>query len=559
MCNTLKAIFILFILSQNLYSQLLNKEYKNLVPKNRPRYQAKISLDFEDRSFKGEEKISFEYPFANNKGVFLRLFANSGTYYGKNLSIVSVKMDGTDLRFDYRDNTTIEIKGDFRPRKRYTIDIEFQATLPEISDEDADIFLLSLKQLLGLSTKRMSENNYGVFGCSSTVCNMASPIPTLAKISGDDWNISEINGLGDYQRGDFADYHVSIISDPSVVVITNGIVKKSEKLPDGRIISHFEAEVVNDFVIEASDVFKSVSKEIDNVLYTSYYTSEIEYSVAELSIEIASQAINYFSKYYAKYPYTTLKIVSAPMTGGAGGVEFPALITVGNFLYSGVQFAQPEGRFTTKDLLSQMFEFVIVHEVAHQWFSTLVPSDSRREPFLDEGLASFSAYLYFMNKYGEQEGKKFLENHIRLNYIVMRLLGYKDLPISTPIDKYDNMFQYAGIIYGKAPLFFVKLNEILGDLRMMHLLSSWVRERAFKDSEMRHLISMLKKSEQKKVDQIESLYKRWFEGTYGDEDIGKGSLNELLKLLNEGEDFDINLNKFKDWLEDTFDMFRQYR
>ncbi len=208
-----------------------------------------------------------------------------------------------------------------------------------------------------------------------------------------------------------------------------------------------------------------------------------------------------------------------------------------------------------------MFEFVIVHEVAHQWFSTLVPSDSRREPYLDEGLASFAAYQYFLEKYGADIAKNFLNNQIRLNYVVMRLLGYNDLPLSTPIENYENMFQYAGIIYGKAPLFFVKIRDLLGASRFDFLLSNWVKERAFKDSDIAGFITMLKNNEVKKSRDIENLYKRWFENTYGDEDIGKGSFNDILRLLNNGNDFniDFSLENLKDWLENTFEMFRQYK
>ncbi|MCX7958511.1 MAG: M1 family aminopeptidase [Deltaproteobacteria bacterium] len=562
MRNVFNAFLLFYLLlSHNLFAQFLRNEYKTIVPKNRPQYKIEINLDLENRSYEGRERISFEYPFANNKGIVLRLFANSGTSGSKNLLIKSVRIDGAESAFKYRNDTTVEIKGEFKFKKRYTLDIEFSATLPEISDEDSDVFLSSIKQLLGLSGQKVIENNYGIFGCSSTVCNIAAPVPSIAKVYKDDWNISDTNGLGDYQRGDFSDYQMIITCDLSVVVVSNGVLKRSEKPLYGKALYTFEAEAVNDIVLEASYSFDYVRRETDGVFYSSFYTSESDKKLAESAIEIASDAVRFFSKYYAKYPYTELRIVAAPMTGGAGGVEFPALITIGDFLYSEMNMVQPEGRFVSRDLISQMFEFVIVHEIAHQWFSTLVPSDSRREPYLDEGLASFSAYLYFLNKYGDKEGRKFLENQIRLNYIMMRLLGYRDLPLDTPVEKYGNMFQYAGIIYGKAPLFFIRLRELIGDSRFGFLISNWVKERSFRDSDLKQFIQMLRNNEPEKASQIDSLYKRWFENTYGDEDIGKGTISDILRFLNEGEDVDVDLNldSFRDWLENTFDMFRQYR
>jgi len=555
-------ICIILFLSGSAYGQLLIQEYNSRLEKPIPQYKIEINLDIENRIYSGKERIVFKYPLSKDKDVILRLFANSGGGSERNLDIKSIMLDGKTAEFFFVDDTTVSIRGDFVSKKSYTIEIEFSATLPEITQESTDIFLSTLKQLLGQGSSSVTENNYGIFGCSANICNIASVVPALAKVNNDDWSTSRMTGMGDYQRGDFADYEIDVVHDDSVLVVSNGVIKKRESLKEGKVRSRFFADSVNDIILEASCNFNYVRREINGVLYISYYVNDRDKRLAELSIDVASEAIGFFSRYYAKYPYSEFKIVSAPMTGGAGGVEFPALITIGDFLYDEIDGdEQRTGEFISYDLLSQMFEFVIVHEVAHQWFSTLIPSDSRTEPYLDEGLASFSAYLYFINKYGEVEAKKFLDNQIRLNYIMMRLLGYKDMPINTPIENYENMFQYAGIIYGKAPLFFVKLYELIGKERFRFIVSQWVKERAFKDTRLISLINTLKANEPAKASSIESLYKRWFEGRYGDEDIGKGSLKDLLKFLNNGKDLDIdfNLDRLKKFLEDTFDMFREYR
>lgn len=561
MKTVLKAFIIIFILPDALWGGLLRDNYKSIVPKSRPLYQIEIDFDYEKRSYKGKERIIFDYPFAKNMGIILRLFANSCAAPEKSLQIKSIKINGLNSDFIYKNGCTVEIKGDFKEKRRYLIDIEFNALLPEIPEEESDILISSIKELLGIRTQKIEENNYGIFGCSSSVCNMASPIPSLAKISKDGWSVLNNSGLGDYQRGDFADYHIIVLTDISTIVVSNGVNKGLQKLSEGKVKYVFEAESVNEIVIEVSDSFECERREIDGILYSSYYTSKSHRALALSTIDIASQAIDFFSRLYSKYPYTEFKIVTAPMTGGAGGVEFPALITVGDFFYSELYEMPSEGRFIAEDIMSQMFEFVVAHEVAHQWFSTLIPSDARKEPYLDEGFASFSAYLYFKNRYGDKEAKRVLENQIRLNYVVMRLMGYRDLPIITPIEDYKNMFQYAGIIYGKAPLFFVRLRELIGEAVFDALISRWVTERSFKDSSIRHLMTFLKNNEHQKASQIDYFYSRWFENTYGDVDIGKGTLGDILKLLNKGEDidFDLSIENFKDWLENTFEMFRQYK
>lgn len=558
------ALFIFsFFVSQNLYSQLLIHDYKSRLRRERPRYTAQIDFNSVDNSYKGKERIEFIYPLSSNKGVVLRLFANSGCGEVVNMEILSVRVDKRPAEFKYLDNVTVVVEGDFRSKTFYTLEVEFRSSLPDISEEDSDIFIRALSQLVGSQESNTSEYNYGVFGCSKNVCNIASIVPSLAKVYDDDWSLSDVNGTGDYQRGDFADYRLDIIHSTEILFICNGITMSSEMQKDGRVKTRFVADAVNDIVCEASPDFNFIRREIDGVLYTSYYISDRDRGAADAALKIASDSVSFFSRYFAKYPYSELKIVQAPMTGGAGGVEFPALITVGSFLYGALLGRGPSeyGIYLSKDLINEMFEFVIVHEIAHQWFSTLVPSDSRKEPYLDEGLASFSAYLYFVHRYGEEKGRDILERQIRLNYVMMRLLGLEDMPVNTPIEEYQNMFHYAGIVYGKAPIFFIKLREAIGGDRFKSLLSSWTKERAFRDSNLKQFITMLKSSEPAKAAKIEALYERWINGRFGDEDIGRGNLKDLFKYIGGGRGIDlgIDLNRLRDWLEETFDMFREYR
>ncbi len=554
--------FFVILISYRADAQLLLKEYENIISKSRPVYSAEVEFDAEKNSYRGSQTINFVYPLSSNKGLILRLMANTGSATDMNMELISVRLDKEPLKFKYLNNTTVLIEGGFKPQKSYAIQIEFKAELPVISEEETDIFLTSLSNLLGLGENNISGNNYGVFGCSKDVCNLASIIPTLAKVYDDNWSIKNTDGLGDYQRGDFSSFTLDVIRSEDILFVCNGIATASEK-KGKKLRTRYVADSVNDIVCGASSEFNSIRNDVNGILFVSYYIGEANKESAEKALKIASEAVSFFSKYYAKYPYSELKIVQSPITGGAGGVEFPAFVTIGSFLYGDISKSglSDSELYVSKDIMDEMFEFVIVHEVAHQWFSTLVPSDSRKEPYLDEGLASYSAYVYFENKYGGAKGEDILMTQIRLNYIMMRLLGLEDLPISTPIEKYKNMFQYAGIVYGKAPLFFVKLRELIGANRFRFLLSSWTRERAFKDSYLRQLINMLKLNEPAKASQIESVYKRWIEGAFGDEDIGKGDLKDLLKYISGGKDLDldISIDKLRDWLEETFEMFRQYR
>jgi hypothetical protein len=77
-------------------------------------------------------------------------------------------------------------------------------------------------------------------------------------------------------------------------------------------------------------------------------------------------AIRDLSRRYGPYPYSTYTLVLTP--GLRGGIEFPSHV---------MQGPASSGRSTP-------------HEVAHQWFYGLVGNDQGRDPWIDEGLATWA-------------------------------------------------------------------------------------------------------------------------------------------------------------------------
>jgi hypothetical protein len=77
-------------------------------------------------------------------------------------------------------------------------------------------------------------------------------------------------------------------------------------------------------------------------------------------------SIEQLAKRYGAFPWPTFTLVLTP--GMKGGIEFPALVMQG-----------PDTNARTTP-----------HEVAHQWFYGLVGNDQGRDPWIDEGLASWA-------------------------------------------------------------------------------------------------------------------------------------------------------------------------
>jgi hypothetical protein len=125
----------------------------------------------------------------------------------------------------------------------------------------------------------------------------------------------------------------------------------------------------------------------------------------------AFNAIKYFGYWYGRYPYRTLTVVDPAYGGsGAGGMEYPNLITAGTAYVAPARRHSPES--------------VTIHEFGHQFWYGLVASNEFEEAWLDEGLNTYSTGHVLDRAYGP-------------NHDVMKIAGIpfvRFVPFEIPAD-----------------------------------------------------------------------------------------------------------------------------
>lgn len=142
---------------------------------------------------------------------------------------------------------------------------------------------------------------------------------------------------------------------------------------------------------------------------------------ARLLATYAREILADFSARYGRYPRERFSIVENPNDkGDAFSADGIALLSA--------RF------FTHRDLLvpavfHRLTEFVLAHEIAHQWFGMGTGVDLDRDGWLSEGLAQYAAVEYFERVYGAQEpnllfvgGAGLLENFVdkQFGYLNLR-------------------------------------------------------------------------------------------------------------------------------------------
>jgi len=278
---------------------------------------------------------------------------------------------------------------------------------------------------------------------------LAHWFPILAgydPISG--WEMEPPAAWSDPVFSNTALFDVTLTVPQDLVLVTTGVEVEGQ-IEGKNQVRRFTSGPVRDFTIVASTDFELVSTEIGGTTITSYYNPQDAAGGAQI-LEWAAQSLAIFIDLFGPYPYTHLDLVAVP---GVTGFEFPQMVFIGAEFYPDpVSLGSRPGAI----------EFLVAHEVSHQWWYGLTGNNQHRHAFLDEGLAEYSAVLYFEGQYGTDAAEAQLDAGLRLRYATM-LLTNQDWVVDQPSVDFPDINTYFATVYRKGGLGFAALRQEIGD------------------------------------------------------------------------------------------------
>jgi hypothetical protein len=273
---------------------------------------------------------------------------------------------------------------------------------------------------------------------------------------------------------DFGTYDVAITLPSKYVTGGTGLLASTVDNGDGTTTKHYHAEDVIDFSWTASSHFRQATRQVGGVEIVYLYLPEHEWTV-ERALGAAEAAVSYYGRWYGPYPYARLTVVDVPDNGqGAGGMEYPTLVTAGTMSMFGL------GPGLVESGIERALEMVIVHEIGHQWWQSMVAFNEAEEPWLDEGFTDYSALRVLETVYGIDTSvldagnvqMGYLDSH-RMNYLLNPAL-----PMYGPAWDFD-MLDYAIATYSKPILSLRTLERTLGDEVMLDVMSTFFQRYQF--------------------------------------------------------------------------------
>ncbi|RYD83495.1 MAG: M1 family peptidase [Sphingobacteriales bacterium] len=277
---------------------------------------------------------------------------------------------------------------------------------------------------------------------------------------------------------EFGDYTVSIKLPSSYTVASTGKISASSK--ENNTDSFYTQTLVyqqnniHDFAWFADknfevlhDTLQLASKTIDVYAYYNAQNAKLWKN----SIAYIKSAIKTKSSWLGEYPYPVVSVVEKAGDEDGGGMEYPTITLI------------------SKTENEKLLDYLINHEVGHNWFYGILASNERQHPWMDEGMNSYYDKRYATNQYGTTgvdilgDDSKFMNTRKPEDFqqtLLATVTGLKkDQPIETPSDKFT-VLNYNLIPYEKAAQWMQLLEKEIGTASFDSVMKTYYNRWQFK-------------------------------------------------------------------------------
>ncbi len=209
---------------------------------------------------------------------------------------------------------------------------------------------------------------------------IAQWFPKIGVLEWTGWNCHQFHSSTEF-FADFGVYDVRIRVPIGWVVGATGIEQERTDHPDGTTTHRYHQEDVHDFAWTTSPDYVERTARFEKpglpavdmrLLLQPEHTDQ-----AERHFAATRAALAHYGEWFGPYPYGDITIVDPAWQSGAGGMEYPTLLTAGTRWLAPATVSRPER--------------VTIHETGHQFWYGIVANDEVEDAWLDEGLNTFSS------------------------------------------------------------------------------------------------------------------------------------------------------------------------
>lgn len=394
-----------------------------------------MTVQLENRTESAWETVEFQlWPNAFREGA--KYLPVSETYapavYYKGASFGGITLtgiEGGEARVVGEDENIFEVTppAPVYPDERVTLTMRFTVLLPEIEHR------------LGVGQKTVNLGNFYPILCAWGEEGFCEHVYACC---------------GDPFVSGVADYDVTFSLPASYHVAHTGTGTRTEE--NGLATYHVRAEGVRDFAMVCSEQFTVHTAEASGIPVAYYALDDADPSG---TLQTACESLSYYADAFGAYEYPAYTVVETGFP--YGGMEYPMLSLIAD------------------DLPATEVPLVVAHETAHQWWYAMVGSDQYHEAWQDEGLAEYSAALFFeaYPEYGRTYADMVAasESAYRAYYSVSAQLSRGETAMRRDLTDYTGDYAYRSLAYDKGVILFDRLRQTVGEERFFAAIKDYAR------------------------------------------------------------------------------------
>lgn len=328
----------------------------------------------------------------------------------------------------------INLQNDLKPYATQTVDLDFTITLPNINHR---------------------------FGYAENTINIGNAFPTLCVFENGEFTEITYTANGDPFYSATSNYDIVFTYPAKFILASSGTVTNETTTSDQKTTT-ISAPLVRDVALVLSEKFNVISASAGKTKVNYYYFSDKR---SAESLETATLAMKTYSKLFGAYPYPVVNVVEADFC--IGGMEFPGIVLIGTSI--------PD---------YQNYTYVIVHELAHQWWYGVVGNNQTAHAWLDESLAEYSSALFFKHNTGYAISYDDLISRASESYqlfynVFTKVMGSVDTSMTRALDDYATETEYVYMTYLKGMLMYDTLAQTLGEKTVIKCLKEYYSENMY--------------------------------------------------------------------------------
>ncbi len=243
---------------------------------------------------------------------------------------------------------------------------------------------------------------------------------------------------------------ISVTVPQGLTDVSNGRLRKVIRNRDRTVTYNwFVGNPINNYGVNINIAdyahFAESFKGEKGILTCDYYVLKEDLEKARLQFSQVKDMLKAFEYWFGPYPFYEdgYKLVEAPYLG----MEHQSSVTYGNGFKNGYRGDDLSGTGW-----GYKFDFIIIHESAHEWFANSITDEDVADMWVHESFANYSESLYLEYFYGKEAAREYI--------LGCRKRIHNDRPIT---GIYNLNFTGSGDMYYKGGNMLHMLRQIVND------------------------------------------------------------------------------------------------